>query len=323
MFKQNYAYLCDQARKSFFCIKQKLKNIGTLPPDTMFYIFDTLLKPILTYGSDVWGISKIGRSSLDSFFLKFVKNTLSVKISTSNLMILGESGQIPPSIHCLYSCITFLNRIHHMDECTYVKQVYNELNRLHECGFHTWCSQAWELVNKYKLTQDSDNCKFKLKAKAAIRNDFKKTWLKEIKNTMKNPITRTYALFKKNYGTESYLSKVKNQKYRQALTRLRTSSRALRIESGRHEHIVPSLENRLCNLCRVPETEIHFLISCPLYETQRKVLYEKIGFHDDTIRNFSPIDQFVCILTMNDRRHLEEIAKFVYIGFEKHKLMIL
>ena len=80
--KLNYTYLCDQARKALFGLKQHLKTIGTLPPKTMFYLFNTAIKPILTYGSDVWGIHKVGRDLIDKMFLKFVKCTLCVKQST-------------------------------------------------------------------------------------------------------------------------------------------------------------------------------------------------------------------------------------------------
>ena len=117
----------------------------------MFYIFDTLLKPIITYGSDVWGIRKSGRELMDKFFLKFAKNVLLVKQSTSNLMVLGESGQLLPSVYCIYNTVTYLNRIHHLGDHTFVKQVYNELSKMHRCGFNNWYSRAWELVSKYNL----------------------------------------------------------------------------------------------------------------------------------------------------------------------------
>ena len=60
-FALNYSYLCDQARKALFSAKQRLSNIGILPPETMFYLFNSLIRPILTYGSDVWGVNRAGQ----------------------------------------------------------------------------------------------------------------------------------------------------------------------------------------------------------------------------------------------------------------------
>jgi len=150
---------------------------------------------------------------------------------------------------------------------TYVKQVYNELLRMHECGFYTWCRQAWELVHVYGLELETDQSKLKMKAKQSIQNEFKQDWLNEIQNNDTHSITRTYKLFKHSFGMESYTNKVSNKNYRQALTRLRTSSHALRIETGRHESEATSIDSRLCHNCNVLEDELHFLVMCQLYES--------------------------------------------------------
>ena len=65
ILKENSRFLCDKARKAIFGIFKKLRKIGTLPPKLMLYIFDTLIKPILLYGSDVWGVSPSANSDID------------------------------------------------------------------------------------------------------------------------------------------------------------------------------------------------------------------------------------------------------------------
>ena len=42
----------------------------------MFHIFDTLIMPILTYGSDVWGHNKNAHTLLDKVFLRFIRCTM-------------------------------------------------------------------------------------------------------------------------------------------------------------------------------------------------------------------------------------------------------
>ena len=76
---------------------------------------------------------------------------------------------------------------------------------------------------------------------------------------------------------ESYLYKVSNYKYRQAITRLRISSHDLMIEKGRH--ILIDNKDRLCPICKdknAIEDEIHFIVSCPLYSQERDTFYSGI-----------------------------------------------
>ena len=54
--KNTHKFLSDQAMKAIFHMKRKVKYIGELPPDIMLNLFDAPIKPILVYGSDVWGI---------------------------------------------------------------------------------------------------------------------------------------------------------------------------------------------------------------------------------------------------------------------------
>ena len=50
-----------------------VKEIGIIAPKIMFYMFDTLVRPILMYGSDVWGISKKGLTQVYKVFLQFAR----------------------------------------------------------------------------------------------------------------------------------------------------------------------------------------------------------------------------------------------------------
>ena len=55
IFSSTYSYLCDQGRKAIFGMMHKIRDIAPLPPKVMFKLFDSVIKPILVYGSDVWG----------------------------------------------------------------------------------------------------------------------------------------------------------------------------------------------------------------------------------------------------------------------------
>ena len=97
---------------------------------------------------------------------------------------------------------------------------------------------------------------------------------------------RTYALFKKDKGFESYLTEIKNLSVRKQVTKFRLSNHQLMIEKGRHQGI--NADNRICPLCKNGvETEFHFLFFCPIYKFQRELLINPIvgpyeNFHNWT-----------------------------------------
>ena len=128
-------------------MKRKVKHVGSMPPNIMLHLFQSLIEPILTYGSEVWGVYKQGPASADKVFMKFARCLLGVKASTSNLMTLGECGHFPPSVPCAISVLCYLNRLHHMSDHRVVKQVFIELKRLHDLSFPTWVTQAEILIN--------------------------------------------------------------------------------------------------------------------------------------------------------------------------------
>ena len=50
--------LAQQSRKALMGICRATRKIGMLPHNTFFKIFDAMILPILTYGSEVWGFEK-------------------------------------------------------------------------------------------------------------------------------------------------------------------------------------------------------------------------------------------------------------------------
>ena len=123
MFANNYPYLCDQGRKALFGILHRLRSITPVPPKVMFILFNTVVKLILIYGSDVWGCNRNGTSMVDKVMLRVRRCVLNVKATTSNTMVYGECGMLPPSLYCNVSAMCYIKRLHHMPNDSIVKQV--------------------------------------------------------------------------------------------------------------------------------------------------------------------------------------------------------
>ena len=95
----------------------------------------------------------------------------------------------------------------------------------------------------------------------------------------------SYALFKRSFKIENYLSTV-DLSSRKMFTKLRTSSHSLNIETGRFTK--KKRDTRICTLCNYKkvENECHFLLECPFYTKERLTFFKSIDFVPASFINF-------------------------------------
>ena len=136
-----------------------------------------------------------------------------------------------------------------------------------------------------------------------------------------NTKLRTYKLIKPQIGREPYLDKIRNIQDRISLTKFRLSNHSLMIEKGRHQNIDRNL--RFCPFCPDSiEDEIHFIIRCKCFKTQRVTLYETV-MEGETLQNFltkSDVEKFKILLT--DIRILPFTAKYLTQTFHAREFLI-
>ena len=110
-----------------------------------------------------------------------------------------------------------------------------------------------------------------------------------------------------------YLEYVTIRKFRNALSKLRTSSHGLEIERGRYNNI--EKDQRICKLCKTDiETEIHFVLKCPSLTVIREKYIPSKFFKSPNIHKFN-------ILMSSQRKDiLMNLAMFAFYAFEKRKL---
>jgi len=280
------------------------------------HMFESLIKPIVAYGSEVWGHNNSARSEIDKLFLRFTKQTLRVKSTTSNIVIFGECGIMPPSIQCITSTLCYMNRLHNMPDHLIVKQAYNELRRLHDNGFDTWIKDVCELERMYNLDTSMNVREFKNICKRVLKESFISKWHENLTDLVRNPILRTYIRIKHSFKQENYLKVIKDKKYRIALTRFRTSSHTLEIERGRHDRPKKPVQARLCSTCSIVEDEQHLLCECKINCDLRAHMYSKIGEIYLDFFNLNNDEKFVFLMKTNDHRIMNWLGKFVYRSFE-------
>ena len=214
-----------------------------------------------------------------------------VKANTSNVMVYGECGVLPPSVYCTVSTMCYMNRLHHMPDNSIVRQVYNELFKLHQMGFVNWVTRVGELVDTYSINIDDSPAKFKSECKRSVFGKFSHEWSEVVQNIQWNPILwtyRTYCIIKQEFGLKTYFELIKNHKYRTAMAQLRTSSHTLAIGYGRYTRPKTKLEDRCCLFCtHALDDEKHFLVEYIVNKTERDILFSKV---ERLFQNFSSLD---------------------------------
>ena len=113
-----------------------------------------------------------------------------------------------------------------------------------------------------------------------------------------------------------HLHLIKEQRYRIALSRLRTSSHTLEIERGRHDRPKKPIEARLCSTCSLVEDEQHFVCACLVNREIRAFMYDKISGIYSNFIHLNDEYKFIFLMANTDRRILNWLGKFVYQSFQ-------
>jgi hypothetical protein len=84
--------LASQAQRASFAIKCYAKPFGNFPIKEHYIIFETMIKPILCYGLQMWGYEF--SPTIESVHNVFCKGLLNVRNNTNTSMVLGECGRL-------------------------------------------------------------------------------------------------------------------------------------------------------------------------------------------------------------------------------------
>ena len=135
--------------------------------------------------------------------------------------------------------------------------------------------------------------------KLCLINIYRADWSNKARKSIK---LRTYIKFKFDHSLEEYLFYIPDTRWIKALSRLRMSSHMLEIKRGRH--VKPqkiSLEQRTCQGCTLNSVngEIHFLITCSYFATQRTSLLAESKLFNSEFDSLSNNDKFIYIMSLH------------------------
>ena len=206
----------------------------------------------------------------------------------------------------------------------YLRIVYNSLASFVFIGETNWCSHIRSLLFRANHRDVWENHRVEnanrlikqVKLCLIHTHRYKVDWSSKARNTIK---LQTYIKFKFDHSLEEYLSYIPDTRWIKALSRLRMSSHMLKIERGRHvkPQKIP-LEQRICQRCTSNsfDDEIHFLITCSHFATQRTSLLAESKLHNTEFDSLSNNEKFIYIMSSTHRPLVICLAKYTYTCFQ-------
>ena len=326
--------LKTKAMRAAFKISSILKSQNIIDPIVSLKLFDSMVKPILLYGSQVWAqellpyeskdINKLDRLPFEQIQNKQCKYILGVRKHTSNVAARAELGRFPLYINVITLSIKFWIQIlkspdklsyrAYKEECyldlkgeknwvTFVKSTLKRCNLL-----HYWEKQAVpDEIHLLKLLKKSLESQYKTSFNELLNKDTGSS------GNGGNKL-RTYAKIKNNYVMEPYMQYNFPPSIKRSIAQIRLSSHDLEIERGRRTRPKPTPAcERYCHQCRTKvEDEIHFVIECPMYDDIRNELI----FSNP---NIPPSDKFIALFNSENKTLLYNLGLYISRALQYRK----
>ncbi len=314
---ETIAYITNNCSRALYKIKNHCRKLGQLPPYTALELFDSLIAPLIDYGSEIWYRDSIAKK-LETLHLRYLKRVLKVRQQTPTLAIYGELGRYPLNIRLQGNVLKYLHRVYSFPPDSVHGRIVKMLCRTKDQGKANWLSKAESVYSNFqsctKISMDVFLSKSESSVKTLIKNSLQKQyalqWESLIKDNDRQPKLRTYCTFKNNIRFEPYLSLV-NPKQRLAISRFRCSAHHLAIETGRHKRPKLPLDERTCTSCKVLEDEMHHLMHCSKNKDLRKDLFELASSVIDNFYDLEPPVKFKQLMECENLKLQKSLAIFL------------
>ena len=258
--------LRGRAFKAFMKLRNQMGSSFNQTPVITLDLFDTMIKSILLYSSDFWGCLKLPKENpIEKFAMMFCKQILGVQKQTTNVGVLLELGRIPLDIYANKFAITNWERVKEKHSNNLLLSSYNDAvdENLPWISNIKTLLEGKGMLNFFINSYENKPAFIHKKLFQTLSDEFHQHAFENLRREQSK--LRTYALFKTEIGFEKYLSEIKNPSLRIEMTKFRLSNHKLMIEIGRHKNIPKEL--RFCPFCpNVVETEMHFILHCPVYD---------------------------------------------------------
>ena len=259
--------------------------------DIQLKLFDALVVPILLYSSEICGFEN--NMIIERLHLHYLKRILTIRNSTPNYMVYGETGRFPLDIYIKLRMLNFWVKLicDNKLSCQIYKLAY-DLFTNNLLNF-SWMQHMKILFDEMGLSYIWNSqlalspIEIKTTLKQRLIDQFLQKWYSDMNNSSRGKL---YMNLKGDFKMESYLTRLPVFHTTQ-ICKLRCSNIKLPIETGRWEGKLR--EERNCHLCldrNMIADEFHCLFLCshadivqlreryiPSYYTRRPNAYKMYG----------------------------------------------
>ena len=196
-----------------------------------------LICPILLYGCEIWeqyldlNYDKWCENPIEKVHTQFLKRLMGVNRSTSNVLVMGDLGQLPLQAKIFNNNINYLKYLTNKDNMSLVKQAYlyekrKSVERI------TIENSLHKLATQYAPPEAIPNviAESRISLIKKINKLFEEKWRTKLNLS---PKADTYKIFKLHPKFEKCFEFVANHKHLTALVKLRVSDHQLMIEKRR------------------------------------------------------------------------------------------
>ena len=161
--------------------------IKRLPIKAALKLFDSIITPILLYGSEIWGtynylsFEKWDKCEIEKVHLNFCKHILGVNRSTTNILVRGELGRYPLKLNVENRIKSFFDHVKKAPEDSLIYQAY--LMNL-ELPSDLNCNTHIENVKRNLDLVDFHSCAKHI-FKLSYKNYYNKYWTREMSSSKK------------------------------------------------------------------------------------------------------------------------------------------
>ena len=285
-----------------------------LNPPLLCDLFDKMILPILSYGSEIWGFHQA--DAIEKVHREFMKRLLKVKSTTVNEFVYGELGRKPLIYNRYCSIVKYWFKVITASDGRLIKSVYNIQKEYMENHANkvNWVSLLKQLLCEngfgevwYNQGVGDERC-FIEAFKERLDDVYRQTWSLKLGQTRKS---MSYRQFHTLGQPCIYLKVINNLKHRHALTRLRTRNNRLHIETGSWSKPPIPYERRYCLCCNTIdlEDEFHFVLICPIYSEVRQKYIPKY------YRVRPSMYKFLQLMSTENVSLLRKLSSFVHNAF--------
>ena len=305
-FKKAKQNNIDKATKALYEVL-KLGRLHNLSVECQLDLFDKMVKPVLLYGCEIWGIGN--NDEIERVQLKFCKLLLGLKTSTPSYMIYGELGRYPLEVDIKTRTVSFWSKLVTEKESKLSSIIYKlcfHLCVVNNVNF-TWIDKIKSIFNECGMpyvwnTQTFINTAWLVSSiKLRLKDQFEQHWHSIVDNS---PKALNYRLFKTDFKLEKYFS-ILDYHHSIEFCRFRTTNHKLPIEQGRWNNI--DRNDRICTLCNSVDIgdEFHYVLQCNFFENFRKLHISKFYIRHVNILKFRTL------MTSENKSELIKLCKFI------------